>query len=502
MNTYKESARLYEKSIFLSKHWISKFYPRNNFKFAGVALEKVQFFSQHHFFLSVLLNKGPDDFWSQYPAGTEGHKNQTLEFTKDIVRILKIIKDIFFIKPRKMKFGKYDVIILSSGRHLKDLLPSLLYLNKKYKVLVIGKIDRNEELILKKKQTEYLNFDNARQYLSRTRRIQIALFFLFQRFLISKKIKLFDDWFWRERLKYLKFDQFPIIAGLLETSANIFKKTSPKLLIASTTNDTFGASFCLTAKNQGIPVAEIQHGVLSWRIDYELILPDFFLVWGKIPANIYTGNAKEIIVGCPLYKKPKYRPAVSFKNKKNLKILVLLSPPYGYLASFAYLDNGMALKKIIEGLSKLANKRFTIILRSHPSYPLHKDLEGVAMPSNFLISNNGDVVTEISTSDIVITGPTTAGLIAILHKKPLLYFDNFWLTEKFSHPFVKSESTIKIPINSINKIDEYILNFINNKDCLRSQRRSQDLFIKNYFDNFGIESIRKIDNFVHSIIFK
>ena len=80
----------------------------------------------------------------------------------------------------------------------------------------------------------------------------------------------------------------------------------------------------------------------------------------------------------------------------------------------------------------------------------------------------------------MITGATTAGLIAILHKKPLFYYDNSWLTENFSHPYVRSGSAINVS-DAPDLLHNYICDLIEDKNKQKGQKSSQDIFIDNYF---------------------
>jgi len=496
MNSYKESDRLYRRSIYLSKHWISKYFPKSNYKFADIDIEKAQFFSQHYFFLSLLLSNSVDNVWSQYPACGNESKFKIKDRVRKFINILEVFLKNLVSKQIKLSELKFDVVVLSSGRHLKDLMPLIVSLKKNYKLLVIGKMEQQEERILKREEIIYFNFKNPYPYLSFRKRLRILLFFLFRSYSLKGDNFLFENKLWKQRLLYLRIQQFPAIAALLEVSDVIFKRAAPKLLITSTTNDVFAASFTLMAKKNAIPVAEIQHGAIAWQIDYELIFPDYFLVWGKIPANIYTGEARKIIVGAPFINKPVVNTAYYLKrDKPTFKILVLLSPPYGYLASYAKLENRQSTISLIKHLQILSSDKFKITIRSHPSYPLQKDLEGIHLESNFFISSDRDVEKEIENNDIVITGATTAGLIAILHKKPLFYYDNSWLTENFSHPYVRSGSAINVS-DAPDLLHNYIWDLIEDKNKQKGQKSSQDIFIDNYFKCFDREAIKNIETFI------
>ena len=169
------------------------------------------------------------------------------------------------------------------------------------------------------------------------------------------------------------------------------------------------------------------------------------------------------------------------------------------LSLFKSKSNQQVLFDLVEGLSKLPSN-YKIILRSHPSFPLSQIIKDFKLPVNFSISNNSSTKQEIESSDVIISQATTAGLIAILLKKPFLFFDNSYLFEKFGEPFTNSESAINVPLSSLEYIDRYVLNLLNNKRHLVKQRKAQNKFINDYCSKFGKDAYRAIEKFMDETI--
>lgn len=503
IKSYSQALRLYNLSVDLANNWISRYYPSNNYKFFSVSIEKVQAFSQHHFF-SCLLEKAPiENTWSQYPTTTEFSQSRNFDLILRIVfRIFDLVK--FLLSPKRSlnDLIACQVLILASGRHLDDLRSLLKYLKTEQQIMVVGKITPKTQNWLRREKVNFLNVENVSRSVDRWQRLKFLALFARSYWVKNKEYHLLETANWRSRLWYLRLFQFPQIATLLTFAHNLFLETKPKVILTTTSNDTFGAAFVLSAQALGIQVIELQHGIISYEtIESHYYQSDYYLVWGKIPRQLHPKNA--YIVGCPYFEKPKVKIGNRLYKHKNrsIRVLVLLSLPYGMLSIFKSKSNQEVLSDIIKGLFKLPSY-YQIIFRSHPSFPLEQILNssGLQLPANFSISNNSDTLQEIKSSDVIISQATTAGLIAILSKKPSLFFDNSYLFEKFRDPFTNSESAVHVPLQSLRHIDQPILNLLNDKQLLTKQRKAQDRFANDYCAKFGKDSWISIEKFVREVI--
>jgi len=308
---------------------------------------------------------------------------------------------------------------------------------------------------------------------------------------------------WQSRLLYLRLIQFPEIKALLSVSHTLLDNIKPSIVLTTSSNDTFGASFSLIAKKMGICVLELDHGYSAWSQDNAFTNSDFKLFWGDVFAFIDPSIKNKMVkVGCPYLKKPtvsSYDHLINLNNKAFIGVLVLWSPPYGSVSAFKSKPNSETLLDLVTGLSKLP-QNYSVTLRSHPSYDINDDLVGIQLQKRFKVANKKGIESVLKDHDIVITQPTTASLYAMLHKKPMIYFDNSWFTEHLGHPFVKSKSALGVPIVELANINNFVLKLINNHSLLKSQMVAQKKFIGRYIECFGEDSCHKIERFIKGII--
>ena len=496
-HSFREAQKLYNLSVNLANSWISKYYRGNSRQILGVPFEKIQAFSQHHFFSCLVEGKPINDLWSQYPRTTD--KPSKAHFLQ---RTLQVVRNL---TAPKVNIGHLDpntqIVFLSSGRHLEDWQRAIFYLKQHFKILVVGKIPDKIRKKMSEEKIPWIDLPSARRFLTRKERFVDCLLFL--RFFWQKRgnHKLFANPLWAKRLWYLRLEQFPEITALLKFARSVFEKTKPSLLLTTSSNDTFGSAFCLTAQKLEIPVAELQHGFASWPTDRAFANNDYHLVWGEIPKKMFSGISKElVIVGCPFLKKHKSLSINSTKlSKSKTRVLVLLTPPFGVIELMEKYPTEQVIERLIWGLAKLS-KKILVTLRSHPSFPIQDFLDFDNLPSNIKLSKDKNAQESILAHDIIITQPTTAGFIAIIHKKPLLFFDNSYLTQKFSHPFIKSGSAVNIPCGSLDRIDTYVHKLLSNESLLMKQEKAQEKFIDNYCAYFGEDSCKKIAEFAEKII--
>lgn len=496
--SFVEAETIYNNSVSLSQKWISKYYPERDYNFFGVPLERIQAFSQHYFFSYLAVEESVNDIIDQYPSG----KTEKIRLGRLLVSIASQLFN-YLVSPgqKSENFNfKADIVVLSSGRHLNDHIQLVKTLAKKHKILVIGKIEDHSKLALNEKKIPFIPITSGSFLFSRRERLKNLLLFVLSSWEKKGSHPFLDNIYWSKRLWYLRIHLFPEIAALLTFANNLFGETEPKVLLTTSSNDTLGASFSLMAKKHGLIVAELQHGYTNVGTDSRFYNSDYQLVWGRMLGRIRRNYGdKSIIVGCPFLEQSKGASQKVLNIRSKIHLLVLWSPPFGTLISFQSKSNKKTLREIISGLSKLP-ENFKITFRSHPSYDLSADAEGINPPSNISFSNQGTTVEAVNLANIVITQPTTAGLIAALYKKPLIFFNNSWITRKYGDPLIDSDSALNVPLADLEKVDQYVLKLINNHDALHKQRLAQEKFIREYCSYFGEESCDKISKFVERII--
>lgn len=496
--SFSKALKNYTHLLDLSSHWISRYY-KKNFKVLGVDVEKVQAFSQFYFF-SLLLEKLPiKDIWTSYP---EVGKDERSIISRCQSRVFDIFKELLSNQSHLEEIGDgCDVMIVANGRHADDLMGLMCYLNDKFKILVAGKLNSEAQKTLGKEKINYVNILDGRRFLGKLTRLKLILKYTFENWSLEKQANtLMSEQQWHSRLWYLRPIQFPEIEALILLANKLIRLYKPKIIFTTTSNDMFGAAFTLTAQAIGLRVAEIQHGITVWKeIESEFYNSDYYLVWGEISKKMHPKNA--VVVGSPYFEKSqiKNQPLRNLDSKHPMKILILWTPPFGTVSVFKAYPHEQVFSEMLIGLKKLPLS-WTITIRSHPSFSLDDFVKSKKLPVNIKIDKRKDVWDSIKLHDIVITQPTTAGLIAIFQKKPLLYFDSSYLFEKYSDPYVKYNCALNIPIKDLVNADKYVFKLLNDQDIINNQLKAQQNFAYNYCKYIGEDSYKKIADFLNDTI--
>ena len=498
IHSFTTANGIYTNLAFFSLSWLSKFYHNKNYKFFGVSLERIQAFSQFHFFCLLKTADNVSSVWDQYPL--QNKKEIRQEWFRIILTIYRLLYYLIIPKQKISNFNSAtQIVVLSSGRHLDDQTPLIDLLSKRFNIIVVGKFTDNLESLLNRRKVTFFRITNGYRLLGRAERLKNLLIFFFGNWKKMGTDSLLDNTYWQIRLWYLRLFQFPEIVALLTFANNMFEKTKPALLLTTSSNDTFGAAFTLVAQKHKIPVAELQHGYTNFGTDAPFYNADYQLVWGKMPQKIRKAYAKKsaVIVGCPFLQ-------TRYENDNNqsakiLRVLVLWTPPFGSIVLFQSQENEQTLFNLIEGLANLP-KNYQVTLRSHPSFDLEILINRIDLPKNIRLDNQGNFKEVVVKHDIIITQPTTAGFYAALVQKPLLFFSNSWITKKYGDPFINSGSALNVPLPDLKMIDQYISKLINDGNLLKKQQLAQEKFVKEYCAYFSKDSCKQIIKFAKKII--
>ncbi len=524
-DSYNKARLSYELASKLSRCWISKYYCKSDFGLSHLPIERIQSFSQFYFFScmvesEIIRKKYQIEYkipntWHHYPtlekySNKSWYKNFLQTFKLVLFRTVDFIAMLFGSRfVNKFQDKKYEVVFVGSRRHLNEISESIIKLSKRFKVLVIGKIDAETKLKFDKGEVDFLDVPSGIKFFRRLDRIKIVFKFLLTRWgpqssIGNKKIcNIFKSGEWKSRLLYLKLMLFPEIVALYKLAFKILSTARPAIVITTTSNDTFGASFSLAALAQKIKVAEFQHGFFKvWDFEWEFCNSDFFLTWGEGSRRISRKTVpQQHIVGLP-FSKIRFKSHLSQKRiGKNKRILFLWCPVLGSASLYKSELANDTFSKLIKAFSGFPQS-WKITIRTHPAYVLFEDLRGLKIPKNIKIHDRASIESALDKHDVIITQATTAGLFAIIKRKPLLFFDNSWLNKKLGNPYVRSGSALNIPENSLDNLYSYVINFINDKDKIRKQRKAQKRFVKQALYKTGRGSTIEIERFVETIIDK
>ena len=492
-SSFKQAKKNYDFLVDLSNNWLIRYYGKN-FNVLGVNLEKVQAFSQFYFFTNLFENRNMKDVWTTYPE--KGTDNRPLYF-KVLTRILDLLKGILRpVKKADILNGNHDLIIVSSGRHLENLLNLLYFLKSKYNIFVVGKIELNTQTLLRKKNIEFLNISCGRDFMPRIERLSLIFKYLMKNWTAKRHHKFLKGEKWFSRLFYLKLVQLPEIEALIKIANQVYTKNKAKIILTSSSNDLFGSAFTLTAQSLNMGVVEIQHGLSVWKIiESNFYNSDYYLVWGEVSKKRHPKNA--VIAGCPYFKKEQIlKNPTNFTRLKKVRILVLWTPPFGEMSLFKTKPDSEILENLLAGLTNLPSS-WKVILRSHPGYNFESFVEDIKFPLNVATDREKDIWKSIEKSDIVVTQPTTAGLISMMQKKPMLFFDSSYLSKQFGdNIFLESKCATNVPTRDLSRISVYIKRIVSDTNLRKRQIEAQETFLSHYFYCMGEDSFKRISEII------
>lgn len=483
----EKSWKYYNSAKKMARRW-PECYFGGDLLYEDISIGSVQAFSQLHFFLGLVENKGFENVWTHYPRLSEVKITNSVHWHSRIYAFIPYLK-----KQIGLPNSELDIILLGGERHLKDGLGLIKHLNSVFKIAVLGKYSPQFGKVLNSNQILNVQINSGLLTSRYFERVLLLLHFLTMNWKLKSRKCFLVNPLWNERLSYLKYIAFPEIASLIKTAKKIYKDTMPKAVVTFSSNDTFGASFSLTAKKLKIPVIEIQHGMLSWGVverDFENC--DYYFVWGEIPKRFFPKKA--IVVGCPmLFEKVK-------KNKGKKIILILLNPPYGATYIFRLRNNKQVLKELFDSLGELS-KEYEIRIRLHPSFPDEElpEMKSAIGNAKLVLDKSPDFINSIAQADTVISQPTTAALIAAYFNKKLLIFDNSVLFTNLSDPLVKSGSAVVVPLNELRYIKRYIER-LSYPNIRKDQAKKQKAFFKKYIRCLGHKSFQEIEKQLKIII--
>lgn len=238
---------------------------------------------------------------------------------------------------------------------------------------------------------------------------------------------------------------FPQMIGLIESANQGLAFYHPSLVVLNADFTPNGRAICVIAKQMGLPTLVIQHGVYgTYLAGYDIIYADKLAAWGKSQVNSYTalGNdsSKVEVVGGYLFDKLYYRSkqrdregnakericqqlGLDFKSGIFTFATTATSKKGGFLSAYQADDNGeLVLRQIIEMMKEFPEKQ--LVVKLHPMedevvYGRVLD-EMPRERERARVVKQIDLHDLIDASEIILTGPSTVALEAIIMDKPVV----------------------------------------------------------------------------------
>jgi len=274
--------------------------------------------------------------------------------------------------------------------------------------------------------------------------------------------------FWKSieiDMQYLFNKRIPrMILSLIEHEI-VFKNVEPDIILVGDDRTEYVRTGVMLAKNKGIPVVEIQHGIYVHTYPMVPPISDKICVWGIYAKNVLrkAGAAENqiVITGCPKFDFLFEKKKIKFLREKRHK-KILFATQYGFEDVTA-----VVLEEIIKFLS--TNEDVYLIIKPHPEeksdlYRRFEQYEKVTVEDSG--ANINDLLLD---ADVLITISSTVGINAAILGVPIILL-NF---DGISSPY----TPISLEVREIKGVIPAIKNVLYNREILQKISDAREKFI-------------------------
>ena len=288
--------------------------------------------------------------------------------------------------------------------------------------------------------------------------------------------------------------RLPCLLCKLRLSNNLISEVSPDLIIVGDDRSTVTRAGILPAKENKIPITEIQHGLFALpEININLMpkpISNKICVWGNSSREYLLklgfDDEKIEITGSPEFDEHK-KFAEGFKNKKSKIIL--------FATQSIYKDINL---EVIEEMGK--NKKldeFKVYVKPHPDEdPVsYKFLEDKFPDKVFIRPNTENLSYLLALSDVILTVSSTVGLESAILDKPLICIN--FLNEKSMYV----DNGIAIEVKNVEEVADGINNVFN-QEISDSLAKNRTKFVEEYVYGLDNKSTERIAEVIDDLLFK
>ncbi len=288
----------------------------------------------------------------------------------------------------------------------------------------------------------------------------------------------------QRRLPYLLFK--------LRLASNFISHVHPDIVLVGDDRSTITRASILPAKDENIPVVEIQHGLFSLPEIFVHIMPkpvsDKICVWGNSSREylLKLGFEDERIeiTGSPEFDEHR-KFAEGFKDKEDKIILFATQSLY----------KNINLESIEEMVTNEKLKDYKVYIKPHPDEdPVsYKFLEEKHPHKVFVRPKNENLSYLLAISDVVLTVTSTVGLEAAILDKPLVCINFLREKSMYVDDGIALDATdAEELVDAINKV------FENDISKILSEKRSE--FLKKYVYGPDGKSAHRIMGIIKGLI--
>ncbi|MGB9979488.1 UDP-N-acetylglucosamine 2-epimerase [Methanobacterium sp.] len=406
-------------------------------------------------------------------------------------RDLNYLKDLnIYSKKSKITVQKIILVDAVYVNYLRNIIPVIKKMSEGFQFYFISK-----EEDLKSFNMEFDVITKFNPEWVKNENIELILDTLFSDENLQKAFENENDiYLFKEELYNLFESRLPYLLFKLRLSSSFINKASPDILIVGDDRSTITRTCILPAKENKIPVVEIQHGLFSLPEIFVNLMPepisDKICVWGnssrKYLLELGFEDKKIEITGSPEFDEHK-KFAESFEDKENKIILFATQAPYK-----------STNLEVIEEMGK-NNKldEFIVYVKPHPDEdPVsYKFLEDKFPGKVFIRQKNENISHLLAISDIILTISSTVGLESAILDKPLICVN--FLNEKSMYV----DDGIALEVKNIGELSKSIIDVLNPEIAAElSENRTK--FVNEYVYGLDGKSTERIMNVIIDLLDK
>lgn len=371
---------------------------------------------------------------------------------------------------------KRDILIIAPGRHIIQMKGLISELGKKVSIVLLTyNLDRQSRKILKNRYSNLLekeSFNLTKFKLKSKKELSIIKSrsgwkeFSHPKY---KKNKIVSSFLKNTVKQILESEIGPILLNI-HLAKYVLGAIKPKAIIITTDPDTKVLPYIKIARSMAIKTFSLQHGAdFTGENPIYNAASEYYISWSKLAQKWSKKNIPHVKILAGHSQFHEFKKIISRKSHNHLHILFLTTINY-YERDVPY-----HLSKLLNALTA-QNTQITLVIRTHPSQPL-ENLKGLSEVGKVKINWDKSVTLDdaIADADVVIFENTTAGLDAMLARKPALYFNPYDEDDYFA---LQSRGIITILKNT--EIEMKVGSFINEKYLWKSYSKKGYEFAVEY----------------------
>jgi hypothetical protein len=244
----------------------------------------------------------------------------------------------------------------------------------------------------------------------------------------------------KKLLRYLEYGLSifsQVLTRWLNTLAGAFRQWPPALILVNNDLENIRRSAALLAKRTGIPVVNIQHGLINGSPQYSLGVSDLHLVWGEMFLKILKKcgiESHSLLAAGPVHYDG-HQPTFRYEERQSVTRLLYAAQPASFEIPQPVCDHLIDLHNHLA----VNNSDLEVVIRFHPREPkaLRKRTKGAADTTpNLVVSEEPDIMVDLQSCHAVSTVFSTVALDAVVLQKPVLLLDFAGQSHRF--PFERT----------------------------------------------------------------